>query len=170
VDTSPESQEETVVRPKTLPPKRSALAVHLGVAPAPVPRVELLVAQRFGVTWDEVTGPDRHRRIAGARQVAAWLLRKAGLSFPEIGRVLGARDHTTAMAAVQKIDRERAADPDVATQLDELVRGLSGNPTSPLELQPIHEQLGALRAQETATGRSSGPTASSGSNDGRGQP
>lgn len=42
-----------------------------------------------------------------ARHVAAWLLREAGRSYVEIGRVLG-RDHTTAINSVRRVEEEPA--------------------------------------------------------------
>lgn len=76
-----------------------------------------VVADRFAVSPDELTGPSRVARIASARHVAAWLLRDSGYSYPEIGRALGGRDHTTAMASVRRVDEERVGSPEVRAAL-----------------------------------------------------
>ena len=40
-----------------------------------------------------------------ARQIAIWLCRHhLQMSLPELGRAFGGRDHTTALASVQKMD------------------------------------------------------------------
>lgn len=71
------------------------------------------VASEYDVTVDDVLSHDRHRSIAEARQVCCWLIRmciEPQLSFPEIARLLGNRDHTTIMSSVRKIDRLRNTD------------------------------------------------------------
>ena len=62
------------------------------------------VAQKFGVTIDKLLGRDRTKDIARSRQIAMYLLREeAKISFPQIGEVLGGRDHSTIMSAYEKI-------------------------------------------------------------------
>jgi chromosomal replication initiator protein len=62
------------------------------------------VAQVFGSTVDEICGRSRTRDVALPRQVAMYLLREeAGCSLPQIGEVLGGRDHTTVMYGCEKI-------------------------------------------------------------------
>src|SRR5260221_3732023 len=78
------------------------------------------VGKRFGVTWEELLGRRRLGHIVNARQVAAWLMRQRGLSYPAIGRAVGGRDHTTAMHAVAAVERERAESIDVTIALDDM--------------------------------------------------
>jgi chromosomal replication initiator protein len=62
------------------------------------------VAETFGVTLDRLLSRDRSQEVALPRQVAMYLLREeANCSLPQIGEVLGGRDHTTVMYACQKI-------------------------------------------------------------------
>lgn len=50
-------------------------------------------------------GPRRNARLVRARQVCMYLLKKElGLTFAEIGNVLGGRDHTTIMHGVDKVE------------------------------------------------------------------
>lgn len=66
-----------------------------------------LVAREWKTTVEALLGRDRSQKIAEPRQVAMYLLRKeTDASLPEIGQVLGGRDHTTVMYAVQKIANE----------------------------------------------------------------
>jgi chromosomal replication initiator protein len=63
-----------------------------------------LVARAFNVNVDDLLGRDRSREIALPRQVAMFILREeANASLPQIGEVLGGRDHTTVMYAIKKI-------------------------------------------------------------------
>jgi len=71
------------------------------VEPAEVVRK---VAGAFGVTVQNMVGPDRRQEIVLPRQIAMYLLRvEANCSLPKIGEALGGRDHTTVMYACQKV-------------------------------------------------------------------
>jgi chromosomal replication initiator protein len=62
------------------------------------------VAAAFGVSRERMLGRDRTQEIALPRQVAMYLLREeANVSLPQIGEVLGGRDHTTVMYACEKV-------------------------------------------------------------------
>jgi chromosomal replication initiator protein len=63
-----------------------------------------LVAKEWQTTVEALIGRDRSQKIAQPRQVAMYLLRKeTDASLPQIGEVLGGRDHTTVMYAIEKI-------------------------------------------------------------------
>ena len=63
-----------------------------------------LVANEWQTSVEALLGRDRSQRIAEPRQVAMYLLRQeTNASLPQIGEVLGGRDHTTVMYAIQKI-------------------------------------------------------------------
>jgi len=74
---------------------------HTEVQPAEVVRK---VAEAFGVPMDRLLGRDRSREVALPRQIAMYLLRQeANISLPQIGEVLGGRDHTTVIHGCEKI-------------------------------------------------------------------
>jgi len=63
-----------------------------------------IVARTFDVSVEQLKGRNRSRQIALPRQVAMYLLREEiSLSLPQIGAVLGGRDHTTVMHGCEKI-------------------------------------------------------------------
>lgn len=65
------------------------------------------VAQYYKLSMDKLLSLDRSRDVAQPRQIAMYLLREdAHISYPQIGEVLGGRDHTTVMYAVDKIKKE----------------------------------------------------------------
>jgi chromosomal replication initiator protein len=77
-----------------LPQRQSVLPEHI---------VEL-VAREWKTTTEALLGRDRSQKIAEPRQVAMYLMRKeTDASLPQIGAVLGGRDHTTVMYAIDKI-------------------------------------------------------------------
>lgn len=52
----------------------------------------------YGVDQADLVGPRREHRLVVARQAAMYVARRdAGASYPEIGRCMGGRDHTTAL-------------------------------------------------------------------------
>jgi chromosomal replication initiator protein len=62
------------------------------------------VADSFGVSVENLIGPDRRQEVVLPRQIAMYLLREeANYSLPKIGEALGGRDHTTVMYACQKV-------------------------------------------------------------------
>ena len=65
------------------------------------------VATYYRLKTSELTGPQRDRPIAYARQVAMYLLREeAKLSLVEIGNQLGGRNHSTVIYGCDKIGHE----------------------------------------------------------------
>ena len=70
-----------------------------------------LVAHYFNLSAETLLSRDRSRNIALPRQIAMYLLREeANVSLPQIGEVLGGRDHTTVMHAIKKISKEIQGD------------------------------------------------------------
>lgn len=70
-----------------------------------------LVAHYFNLSAEKLLGRDRSHNVALPRQIAMYLLREeAKVSLPQIGRVLGGRDHTTVMYAIDKISKEIQGD------------------------------------------------------------
>lgn len=63
------------------------------------------VCDFYGIKSTQIKGPKRDAGIVRARQVAMYLLKgRLGLTYVEIGNLLGGRDHTTIMYGVEKIE------------------------------------------------------------------
>ena len=74
---------------------------RLPCTPAGVVRI---VAEHFGLRTEDLTGRKRTKEVAGARQIAMYLLREENdLSLPAIGDQLGGRDHSTIRYGVERI-------------------------------------------------------------------
>jgi chromosomal replication initiator protein len=88
-------------------------------------QVVQMVAEAFGITVEQILARDRSRRVALPRQIAMYLLREESqISLPQIGNVLGGRDHTTVMYGCDKVadlleqdDRLRRRVVDIRDQL-----------------------------------------------------
>jgi chromosomal replication initiator protein len=80
-------------------------------------------ARTFEVPRTALLGRSRRRHIVYARQALAWALRHTHpeLSLSAIGDLLGGRDHTTIIWAIEAAERRAKADPRYAVRLGALV-------------------------------------------------
>jgi chromosomal replication initiator protein len=77
----------------------------MGHGPVAVGRIVSAVAGHFGVEESGLLGSKRDKMLAMARAVAMFLARKhTGMSFPEIGRAMGNKNHSTVIAACQRVE------------------------------------------------------------------
>lgn len=84
-------------------------------------RIIAVVADHFNIPARTITGSKRDRDTVFARQMAMYLVRQLiGSSYPNLGKLFGGKDHSTAMYAVNKIEELQADDPD----MNSLVTGL----------------------------------------------
>jgi len=85
-------------------------------------------AKLFGIAVEDVIGKARTRDLVDARHIAMYVCRQLTnppLSFPQIAKAFGGRDHTTVMNAVQRIERdmkERRKTFDRVNELTTMVR------------------------------------------------
>lgn len=64
------------------------------------------VAERHGLTFQQLISQKRVKSVARPRQIAMYVMREVcpHLSLPAIGRLLGGRDHTTILHGVQRVE------------------------------------------------------------------
>lgn len=66
-----------------------------------------ITAEFYDIRVEEILSSKRDKRLAYPRQIVMFLMREElKTSFPAIGSELGGRDHTTAMHACKKIEKE----------------------------------------------------------------
>lgn len=105
IDTAKRAMDELSVR--TEPPSPS--------------KVLEAVAEFFGVTPADICGRSRLSRVAEPRQVAMYLMRvDSAASYPQIGSVIGGRDHSTALHGYEKIARLLERDPKLRREIMQL--------------------------------------------------
>ncbi len=69
------------------------------------------ISQYFNISTKELIEKGRKKEIAYARHVAMYLMRsELKVSYPSIGAQFGGRDHTTALHAYEKINKDMEAD------------------------------------------------------------
>lgn len=85
------------------------------------------VAMEFRLTVKDLVGQSRVAAISYPRYYAMWVLRNAitiegaPMSYPEIGRVLGGRDHSTIIAGVKAAEKRLALKPQTRERLIAIV-------------------------------------------------
>jgi chromosomal replication initiator protein len=100
--------------------------VTLGIAPPPavvsvrpklsVQRIQEVVARYYDISVSHMTLPTRHWSVSHPRQTAMYLSRKLirhgikPISYPDIGRKFGDRDHTTVIYAMKAVEQRMADD------------------------------------------------------------
>lgn len=83
------------------------------------------VADFYNQKVSDLTGTRRFKYLVRPRHVAMWLVRKhVRMSFPEIGRFFGHRDHATVQHACRKISRELQKDADLRSTIEMLEQSL----------------------------------------------
>lgn len=102
-------------------------------APPPLPRpaklpgiasmrdaIFIVVQARTGIDRPGLCSQSRAAPFVHARCMVSWLSRQlTDASYPQIGRWMGGKDHTTIINHMRKVERLRATNPGYAKQLDE---------------------------------------------------
>ncbi len=83
------------------------------------------VARHYGLKVSEIKSKSNQKQIAFPRQVAMWMCKRlTPLSYPDIGRQFNDKHHSTVMYSVDKIDKLRENDADLAQTLDRMLQHL----------------------------------------------
>jgi len=92
-----------------------------------VDKIFTAVYQKYGISKEDIIGPKRNKEIAFARHVTVYLIRKiTEISLPNIGKIMGGRDHATVMSSISAIEKKLINDPVFAIDLDELTKDVTG--------------------------------------------
>lgn len=85
-----------------------------------------VVSEYYRIPQREIMSNRRTAPVVRARQIGMYLAKTHTLrSLPEIGRVLGGKDHTTILHGVRKITQRMADDAELAKEIAELTELLS---------------------------------------------
>lgn len=108
-------------------PRPSLSGVAIGREGVPLNARDILhvVANYYRLSPHVLIEPGRLASIALARHVAMYLARCfTRESFPQIGMTFGGRDHTTVIAAVDKIRKRLEEDPQLRGEVEEIERAI----------------------------------------------
>jgi chromosomal replication initiator protein len=83
--------------------------------------VKKAVVRYYGLSYKDIEGKSRQRKIALARQICIYLMREVlALPYAAIGMELGGRDHTTISSACSAAKKKYASDPTYKEVVDSL--------------------------------------------------
>ena len=81
------------------------------------------MCEKMCVSYDEICGSSRARRLVRARQIMMYALKiVTNLSLTEIGNVCGGRDHATVVYALSQIENQKTSDLILNAEIDDLVK------------------------------------------------
>ncbi|MEM9201568.1 MAG: chromosomal replication initiator protein DnaA [Actinomycetota bacterium] len=96
--------------------------------PVTAERIIALTAEMFGFEIEQIVGGSRRRPLVDARQVAMYVTRNmTDLSFPDIGKEFGGRDHTTVMHACRKVEGRMGERQQIFDRVTELQQRLQSS-------------------------------------------
>ena len=91
-----------------------------------VDKIFATVYKKYGISKDDIIGKNRSREIAQARHVTIYLIRKiTEMSLPNIGKIFN-RDHTTALASFETIERKLKTDALLTLDINEMTKEVTG--------------------------------------------
>ena len=129
--TSLDAHSHLMGTPITLELARNALNHLVKTQEARKVTAELIisvVADKYGVTAEDITGKRISREIATPRQVAMYICREmTDMSTTSIGRAFGDRDHTTVLHGCDKVADAIAADFAFKRRVEELMKLVEGS-------------------------------------------
>ena len=84
-------------------------------------RIIKVVANYYKITKNDIIGKSKKKEFVLARHIAMWFIRKIkNLSFVEIGKIIGNRDHSTVISAIKGIDFNIKVNKTVKTALGKI--------------------------------------------------
>ncbi len=90
-----------------------------------IEEIQRVVSERFQVKVAELKSKKRTKNLIYPRQIGMYLSRElTHLSFPEIGKQFGGKDHSTVMYAYKQIEKDKETDFNLKTTLESLIQGL----------------------------------------------
>ena len=98
----------------------------IGSEPVSVTMDKILtaVSRHFDIPVEDIKGRKRTSKIAAARHVAVYIIKKlTDSSLPNIGRVFG-RDHTTMINSIETVEKKMQSDTAYESEINELIRAI----------------------------------------------
>ena len=81
------------------------------------------MCEKMSVSYDEICGNSRTRRLVRARQIMMAALKEVtNLSLTEIGKVCGGRDHATVVYALNQIESQKSTDLILGAEIADMVK------------------------------------------------
>jgi len=88
-----------------------------------IDRIQRVVSEHFNIKLTDFKSKRRTKTLVFPRQLAMFLCRELlNMSFPEIGRIFGGRDHSTVIYACNMIEKEREKDSNLRGLIEDIIK------------------------------------------------
>ncbi|MCC7203391.1 MAG: chromosomal replication initiator protein DnaA [Nitrospirae bacterium] len=88
-----------------------------------VDKIQKVITAHFNIKMVDLKSKKRTKTLVVPRQIAMFLCRELlKMSFPEIGRLFGGKDHSTVIYACNMIEKLKANDPNMVYLIDDLIK------------------------------------------------
>ncbi|MDL2292952.1 chromosomal replication initiator protein DnaA, partial [Acholeplasma sp. OttesenSCG-928-E16] len=88
-------------------------------------KIQSVVADYFQISLDDLIGPKRSSQYVKARHIAMYLIKmNYNITYKTIGELFGNRDHSTVLAAIEKIEYELRTDEQLKTVCETIAKKL----------------------------------------------
>ena len=92
-----------------------------------IEEIQKAVAERFHIKPSELKSKRRTKALVLPRQITMYLCREiTKMSYPEIGRQFGGKDHTTVMHACRRIEKQTDTDESVKQVVETMIQHFRG--------------------------------------------
>lgn len=86
-------------------------------------KIQKVIVTHFNIKISDLKSKKRTKTLVIPRQIAMFLCRDMlRISFPEIGRLFGGKDHTTVIYACKVIEKQREEDPNMGYLLEDIIK------------------------------------------------
>jgi len=94
-----------------------------------VDRIYAEVSRKYNISKDDLAGPKRNKNIAFARHILIYLIREiTEMSYDNIGKLVGNRDHTTILNSCKSIEDKILLDPLLNIEISEMIKNATEMP------------------------------------------
>lgn len=88
-----------------------------------VEKIQKVVATHFNIKIADLKAKKRTKTLVLPRQIGMYLCRDLlKMSFPEIGRIFGGKDHTTVIYACRLVEKQKDRDPNMGFLLEDITK------------------------------------------------
>lgn len=86
-------------------------------------KIQKVVTAHFNIKISDIKSKKRTKTLVVPRQIAMFLCRELlKMSFPEIGRLFGGKDHSTVIYACSQVEKQKTNDPNMVFLLEEIIK------------------------------------------------
>jgi chromosomal replication initiator protein len=89
-------------------------------------RIQSVVSDFYGISIDDLIGKKRHSKYVIPRHIAMYLIKSNhNIPYKSIGSLFGDRDHSTVLAACEKVENELKQDKTLKLAVDTIIKKLN---------------------------------------------